>query len=968
MDGLNLFLYCSIRLESVLFLDRDSLEDAIAATTKNDAKSKNLMGQKNSMHHLLESERDRCLSIQRLSESIKELPYSSVQVPIERLVLIPPNPDLRKQGSVTCVSCSSLGVVGMGLTDNFYILRGKSWHLLPQVSDAPRSPISAASFSQSGDSLVLGYRSGWLVIFETSDWRIVRIIKEAHQGPVIHLAVLPGSRVLSAGKDGNVYLQSCGIFNDRQLLLNGNLKVTGELRRILPLIQNSRSEGIETMGLIAVLAEKAILIVKLTPTPGLVHKDFFSESPPFIDAIWLRVGMEGLPILVAMKSTNFHVLRPVGGTDSLSFISSVTEHTPSHSIVGFPNSSVFCIIGDHRIFIYQLNSLLIPCVHGSHDLPVKSGNFYSYNQRQIGVLWSDLEVGVITVHPWCDYCKALVHQERWRDSLAALCGVVLGKIPGLFDFTVKGSQEISALVRGVMVSYAASLSRSQNPMEIAADLANAALVTDQHEFFFREISVFFKKSGPTVWNSYLATVESFIAGGLFCQIDSELLKEIILSISKKNAASGTSSPLTPLSPQGQILAIGEDEKDRITRLILNSPPSSIDCDFAIRLCADLELDLALACIHNRILLDFRSPLLTFLSAKKDTLFFYIYCVLHDIPFPAPSPYPVASHGSIELSDLIFTENIFHKLFSISPELLFASIPENLNYIEKCEKLIQNPKEPEYLRYLAKVSLARKSPFHPIKLYPDAVTVLGSGNVNDVSLLKKILPLTIADSSEAAGKVLRAIPRALVNEAVDFLKMHADLEISHESEGVIGAYLLFRSGDNEGVVGMVERELERKQHSLEWTAAICDFAISGVFTDLQKNRMWVALLRVKSTDQILRVIRDRGVLLSSIPVAFPEQEMKASEYLKTLQLRELGFVERSYLLEKVKAGVETDLGNLFFEKVNRNSAGGLIEGGICLDCREPLGGMGGEKISCFFCTHSYHQTCLPQGVCPLCNAN
>lgn len=223
-------------------------------------------------------------------------------------------PELRRvlaqeYGLPTCVVSHSKHV-GVGT------LRGAVVLLDPRAMDTPAQPqvlqppvggeevtaVTAAAFSPDGSSVLVGHKSGLLVLWDLATMKVANVVKELHSSPVLSVAFCRPSRqyALSADAKGAVFFLTfttslvgrpdC----TRQLLMEQSANI-GVTLRILPLPPPGPHQVPHTVDqhcLVALCATNATVLLTLHPSVQMLQKmqynskEATASSTP--DICWLR--------------------------------------------------------------------------------------------------------------------------------------------------------------------------------------------------------------------------------------------------------------------------------------------------------------------------------------------------------------------------------------------------------------------------------------------------------------------------------------------------------------------------------------------------------------------------------------------------------------------------------------------------------------------------------------------------------
>ena len=911
------------------------------------------------LHPKLEAERNRCLQIASGEATLPELPFDSVSLPIERNVYSASRAEMKRLGNISCIASSLSGRICFGLGTSPYLLSRETLPVkLNTPANLPEDSVTAAALSHDGETIIVGYKTGSVVVFEATatSSTVKRIIQDAQSTPVCHLCALKDGSFISSTKEGAIYMHNYRMFgNDRQLLINGNLKLTGEILKITTL-RNLSNQGLDGLDLLAIIGDKALLILKLSPSPSLISKHILADVS---DVAWVRCGADSLPLVLVSYGSSLRLMRPSGGTDHVEFtvVSEVMCSAKVKQVIGFGESSVFAVSCGTAIEIYQvLKGFAIKRV-AVVDMPSdKPYTLTWFTDRKIAVVFNDLECQVITVQPWPQYCKALIHQEKWREALSVTCGILLDKVPPLLDFNSVRSDGLTAQVRAILVSYLNNINivnDKQRLREIAIDCANACSVAELSDFLYREISSFF--SGELARSVYLDVIEQFIIEKrLPSTVDSSIVNALLM----RREAQSNSIDIS-----------------RAERLILNISPENIDCNFAIRYCAKHQLDLSLAVLHNRILGDYITPMTTLMQvSSKDstacsTLFFYIYSILHGQSFPAPSAFPNKTSADAELADVMLQSDYFAKLVSLSAELLFASLPLTVDF---CNRITLPPDASNealgfFYDYLARSCTYRRSRLVPDKYF--AAVIAHLAQVGDVTSLAQILPLTSLRSVDEVASVIKSLNRypKMTWPLVHFIKGHTHLQLSDSIAAckeagalIVAAYLLEIAGDMDACVD-----------------TICDIAKSSPldaarvvienegFTNDQLQLLWVNIFNNSKTSisQLCAFIESTGCL-GDVLAYVDMHNIITDDFLPLTSYAESSLVSKFNILRYLCLASSRDLGTEFTALALRKSNAAKIEVTIgCIVCRDAL--ITGGKILTFSCGHATHDSCRTGIGCPGC---
>ena len=924
------------------------------------------------MHPKLEAERQRCLKIACGDTTLPELPFDSVTLPIERNVYCAARSELKRLGNISCIASSLSGKICFGLGSSIYNLSRETAPVKLNIPpNLPEDVVSSAAVAPDGDTTIVGFKSGLVIVFESSSTSttVKRIIQDAQATSVCHLCYLKDGSFISSTKDGAIYMHNYRLFgNERQLLINGNSKLTGEILKIKTL-RNQSNQGLEGLDLLAIIGEKAVLILKLTPSPSLVMKQLLTDVS---DVAWLRCGADSLPLLVVSFGSSLRLLRPSGGTDHVEFhiVSEVSCTARVKQVVGFGESSVFAVSCGSAIEIYQVLKGFAMKRVAVVDMPTdKPYTLTWFTERKVAVVFNDLECQVVTVQPWPQYCKALIHQEKWREALSVTCGIILDKVPPLLDYASIRTDGLTSQVRAILVSYLNGISMVNDKdrlFEIAVDCTNACAVAELTDFLYQEISVFF--SGDVARHVYLDVIEQFIIEKrLPSTVDSAIVNALLL-----RRESGNSPTID--------VTLAE-------RLLLNISPENIDCNFAIRYCAKYQLDLSLVVLHNRILGDYVTPMTTLMqvSAKNtnacSTLFFYIYCILHGLPFPAPCAFPNKPSAESELANVLFQPDYFAKLLSLSPELLFASLPLSVDFSSRVALPPDVAQEALgfFYGYLARSCISRGSRLVPEHHFAAVIDHLAK--IGDVSSLEKILPHSSLKSVAEVGSVIRSLGRypKMTWALVHFVKSHSNFQLSDSirvckeaGANVVAAFLLEISGDIDGFIEVIaEVARSSPQDAARVVLEICGNLNS--FTPSEFQLIWESIFSAAAEKnclpQLCEFLKDSGaladifarinvdrILLDSVSF---ENCLQLTEYAET----SLAF--KSKLLRFVCLASSRDLGTDFSALASRKANAAKIEVTVgCIVCRDAL--LTGGKILTFSCGHATHDACRTGLGCPGCS--
>lgn len=238
--------------------------------------------------------------------------------------------------------------------------------------DESITSVTAVAFSPDGGSMLVGHKSGQLVLWDLAALRVATVVKDVHTCPVLAVAFVRRTwqHALSADSTGSVFLLTfTSTFGrrdcQRQSLIEPSSAI-GTTLRILPLPPDPHQtkHPADEHCLVALCATNTTVLLTLQPTVQLLQKMQYhtKETTPHSswipDAVWLRPEIREWtdagqaqtsdPQLCIAFGQTFHIMRvhfEATKTKEEFTMSMTSRHTwvsPIQSIVSF-NESVLAI-------------------------------------------------------------------------------------------------------------------------------------------------------------------------------------------------------------------------------------------------------------------------------------------------------------------------------------------------------------------------------------------------------------------------------------------------------------------------------------------------------------------------------------------------------------------------------------------------------------------------------------------------
>ncbi|CAE8596546.1 unnamed protein product, partial [Polarella glacialis] len=589
-------------------------------------------------------------------------------------------------GLPTCVAASGK-LVGVGT------LRGALVLLDPKLLDVPPRPqvlsppateeasaVTAAAFSPDGESLLVGHKSGQLVLWDLASQKIACSTRDVHSSSVVSVSFCrPGWQfALSADSKGSVYfLTFTSTFGRRdcskQLLLEQSSNI-GVPLRLLPVPQVPAKPGAvthpaDTHCLVALCATNATVLLTLHPSAQVLQKmQYNAKDASWIpDAAWLRPELESWAETVEVQSRDpqlciaygqtIHLMRvgwamneAKGKEDfKVSLIGKYTWPLPIRSISAFNDSVLAVLDGSNRLSVVQLPPLVDQPQTGATQLTaVQSEDVTSWSpvyhtstsldgSRDARSHHSALavfrgksrtlyvcgmkEVWSVQIGRWGQHIESLVSRNEWPAALDVFLALRRGTLPPLLDFpnaTGPRQKAVESRTTQVIQSYLVnSLRPDTNRAQVRQICMTAVGVCVEANLWPVLYKTVFECFKATGhMNIYCNALEPFIVQGRIPR--GEMDSEVLSSIVQSYAL--------PLEEEEQV-ALQQTTKDGASTALF------LDCDHCPHLFPTARRLQQLVLCVDVSRLDLNLAIRLFTQHRLWTALVHVYCALGDYVSP-----------------------------------------------------------------------------------------------------------------------------------------------------------------------------------------------------------------------------------------------------------------------------------------------------------------------------------------------
>eukprot|EP00931_Biecheleriopsis_adriatica_P060835 TRINITY_DN36548_c0_g1_i2.p1 TRINITY_DN36548_c0_g1~~TRINITY_DN36548_c0_g1_i2.p1 ORF type:complete len:1349 (-),score=326.86 TRINITY_DN36548_c0_g1_i2:814-4860(-) len=402
-------------------------------------------------------------------------------------------------GLPTCVTAGRL--VGVGT------LRGSLVLLDPKLQDVPPKPqvlspsaseeasaVTAAAFSLDGGSLLVGHKSGQLVLWDLAANKVACSTRDVHHSSVVSVSFCRPSwqYALSADAKGSVYfLTFTNTFGrrdcSRQLLLeqSSNIGVTLRILPVPQVVPGQSTHPADTHCLVALCAANATVLLTLHPGAQVLQKmQYNAKDASWVpDAAWLRPEPKESwadpdqveaadPQLCVAYGQTIHLMRVAYLMDEakgkedfkVSLIGRFTWTSPIRGIAAFSDSVLAVLDGSNKLNVLQFpvpSESTQPGASGAQQLvAVHSEDVTSWSlvyhtstfldgrdarshhaalavfrgrSRTLYVCGMK-EVWSVQIGRWGQHIESLVSRNEWPAALNVFLALRQGLLPPLLDF------------------------------------------------------------------------------------------------------------------------------------------------------------------------------------------------------------------------------------------------------------------------------------------------------------------------------------------------------------------------------------------------------------------------------------------------------------------------------------------------------------------------------------------------------